>query len=85
MPAVGESGPAGQKKIVDASKIAHLCTQGHSWRETTEETGQQRNCPDRGFLKTPFGPTATSIFHDRRMLRRDLIRQLDQPMVVFRT
>jgi hypothetical protein len=30
-------------------------------------------------------PHPTSILHDRRMLRRDLIRQLDQPMVVFRT
>jgi hypothetical protein len=26
-------------KIVDASKIAHLRSQGHSWREITEETG----------------------------------------------
>jgi hypothetical protein len=27
----------------------------------------------------------TSIFHDRRMLRRGLIGQLDEPMLVFRT
>jgi DNA invertase Pin-like site-specific DNA recombinase len=27
------------RKIVDASKIAHLRSQGHSWREITVETG----------------------------------------------
>ena len=35
----------GQKKIVDAAKIAHLCSQGHSWRETTEETGTAKELP----------------------------------------
>jgi DNA invertase Pin-like site-specific DNA recombinase len=27
------------KKIADASEIAHLRSEGHSWREITEETG----------------------------------------------
>jgi DNA invertase Pin-like site-specific DNA recombinase len=38
------SGYGRPKKTVDVSKIAHLRSQGHSWREITDETGQQRNC-----------------------------------------
>jgi DNA invertase Pin-like site-specific DNA recombinase len=35
------------KKIVDASKIAHLRSQGHSWREITEETGISKGTAQR--------------------------------------
>jgi len=35
------------RKIVDASKIAHLRSQGHSWREITEETGISKGTAQR--------------------------------------
>jgi len=41
------------KKIVDASKIAHLRSQGHSWREITEETGISKGTAQRTVSSLP--------------------------------
>jgi DNA invertase Pin-like site-specific DNA recombinase len=52
-PAVRESGSAGQKKIVDASRIAHLRSRGHSWREIMEETGIRKGTARRTVSRLP--------------------------------
>ena len=41
------------KKIVDASKIAHLRSEGHSWREITEETGISKGTAQRTVSNLP--------------------------------
>ena len=41
------------KKIVDASQIAHLRSQGHSWREITEETGISKGTAQRTVSNLP--------------------------------
>jgi DNA invertase Pin-like site-specific DNA recombinase len=52
-PAVGESGSASQKKIVDAAKIAQLRSQGHLWRESTDETGISKRTEQRTVSSLP--------------------------------
>jgi uncharacterized protein YerC len=46
-------GQAGAQKIVDASKIAHLRSEGHSWREITEETGISKGTAQRTVSNLP--------------------------------
>jgi DNA invertase Pin-like site-specific DNA recombinase len=41
------------KKIVDATRIAHLRSQGHSWREITEETGISKGTAQRTVASLP--------------------------------
>jgi DNA invertase Pin-like site-specific DNA recombinase len=41
------------KKIVDASRIAHLRSQGHPWREITEETGISKGTAQRTVSSLP--------------------------------
>jgi DNA invertase Pin-like site-specific DNA recombinase len=41
------------KKFVDASRIAHLRLQGHSWREITEETGISKGTAQRTVSSLP--------------------------------
>jgi DNA invertase Pin-like site-specific DNA recombinase len=41
------------KKIVDASKIAHLRSQGRSWREITTETGISKGTAQRTVSSLP--------------------------------
>ena len=41
------------KKIVDATRIAYLRSQGHSWREITEETGISKGTAQRTVSSLP--------------------------------
>jgi DNA invertase Pin-like site-specific DNA recombinase len=41
------------KKIVDATRIVHLRSQGHSWREITEETGISKGTAQRTVSSLP--------------------------------
>jgi len=61
------------KKIVDASKIAHLRLQGHSWREITEETeigakelhsGPLLACPKTYEFRLPTFLSGIASFQD---------------------
>jgi hypothetical protein len=52
-PAVGEKRLGRPRKIADATRIAHLRSQGHSWREITKETGINKGTAQRTVSSLP--------------------------------